>query len=571
ISGGNLEANALTLLVIDAFAAAVFGRLRSIPRTFLGALVLGLAASYVLAYFPKSWSWASDFRVSLPMIVLFVVLLVLPQDRLRGATVLRTRERVRVPSVRSAVVAGACLVIVVVLLRQLMGASDITTFTVGLAFSIVALSLTLLTGYAGEMNLAAISFGAIATMVVFHNGITGHGLAARTTLLGILLGVVVTALVGALVALPALRLRGLYLGLATMAFGVFLTDMVLMDANPHRLPLLHTRFSLFSAGPGINSLVMPPLKVGPLDLANGTTFLVTNAVVFSVIGIGLVALRNSGYGRRLAAMKDSPAASATLGQSLLRLKLGVFMLSAAIAGLGGVLLATALGSVTPDNFSIFLSLSLLMLTVVAGISYVSGALFGGLLSGVGFALIVTTFQNLEAHHAGVHGVYSLLANLASVSPALIGIGVGRNPSGSVHQVIESYRGLRDNPVVLIAGAATEVLLYVLALVGAITNWWFAILTAILVMILPLIGQMTGRQAREQRAAEIPLELAGISAPYDEALLARLDRTLGIDQRYPVRPQHVQASPPVQPAAGSLAAPAPRPTTPVSGAGADDRP
>ena len=61
--------------------------------TFVGALVLGLASTYVLAYFPKSWSWASTSAIALPMIVLFVVLIVLPQDRLRGATVRRTRER----------------------------------------------------------------------------------------------------------------------------------------------------------------------------------------------------------------------------------------------------------------------------------------------------------------------------------------------------------------------------------------------------------------------------------------------------------------------------------------------
>ncbi len=175
ISGGALDANYLTLLIIDAFAAAMFGRLRSLPRTFVGALVLGLAATYVLAYFPKSWAWTSDFRVSLPMIILFLVLVVLPQDRLRGATVRRTRERFRVPSVRTAVIAAVLLVAVVVLLRQLMVDSDVTTFTVGMTFAVIALSLTLLTGYAGEMNLAAVSFGAISTLVVYHLGVHGHG------------------------------------------------------------------------------------------------------------------------------------------------------------------------------------------------------------------------------------------------------------------------------------------------------------------------------------------------------------------------------------------------------------
>ncbi len=62
IAGGTLQASTLTLLVIDAFAAAMFGRLRGIPRTFLGAVVLGLAANYVLSYFPSSWSWTSNSR-----------------------------------------------------------------------------------------------------------------------------------------------------------------------------------------------------------------------------------------------------------------------------------------------------------------------------------------------------------------------------------------------------------------------------------------------------------------------------------------------------------------------------
>jgi branched-chain amino acid transport system permease protein len=534
ISGGDLQANSLTLLVIDAFAAAVFGRLRSIPRTFLGAVVLGLGANYVLAYFPKSWEWASNFRVSLPMIVLFVVLIVLPQDRLRGATVIRTRERTFLPSMRSAVIAGAGLLLVVILLRQLMNTEDITTFTTGMAFAVVALSLTLLTGYAGEMNLAAISFGAISTMIAFHMGITGHGLAARSTVWGIIVGVIVTAFIGALVALPALRLRGLYLGLATMAFGVFLTDMVLMDALPHKLPLIHTRFSLFIAGAGINSLVIPPLKVGPLDLKDGTTFLMTVTVVFILIGIGLIGLRNSSYGRRLTAMKDSPAASATLGQSLLKLKLSVFMLSAAIAGLGGILMSMSLGSVTTGNFDIFLSLSLLMLTVGAGVGYVSGALMGGLLSGVGFGLVVTTFHNLQAHHHSVHGLFGFLASFATVSPALIGIGVGKNPSGWVHQTIESWRMLRDRKLVLIGGAAFELLIYLLSLTKVLTHWWFAILTGVALMVLPLIGQMTDPEAVRRRAEEVPLEMAGIDSAYSEGLQLDLDRALGITELVPRR-------------------------------------
>ncbi len=533
ISGGALEANALTLLIIDAFAAAMFGRLRSIPRTFIGALVLGLSVNYVLAYFPKSWQWTSDFRISLPMIILFAVLIVLPQDRLRGAAA-RTRERTHLPSLRTAVVAGAGLIAIVVLIRQLMVDSDVTTLTLGMCYAIVALSLTLLTGYAGEINLAALSFGAIGTMVVFHLGIVGHGQAARTELWAVVCGVATAAAVGGLIALPALRLRGLYLALATFAFGVFLTDMVLMDVNLHKLPLIHTKFSLFSSGAGIGSLIMPPLKIGPLDLHNGTSFLVTVTVLFVLIAIGLIALRNSSYGRRLTAMKDSPAASATLGQNLVKLKLSVFMLSAAIAGLGGILMAETYGSVTSDNFYIFISLSLMMLTVVFGVTYVSGALLGGIFAGVGFGVVVATFNNLAEHHASLHGLYATLAHIAAVSPALIGIGIGRNPSGAVSDIIESYRPLRDAKPVLAGGAAAAALLYALALAGVLTNWWFAILMIVLVMVLPLIGQMVMPRAvlppekLAELQARVPIELEGIDTPYTPQLRDRLDRTIGVE-------------------------------------------
>jgi branched-subunit amino acid ABC-type transport system permease component len=535
ISGGALDANALTLLVIDAFAAAMFGRLRSLPRTFVGAIILGLAATYVLAYFPKSWAWTSDFRISLPMIILFLVLVVLPQDRLRGSTVRRTRERFRVPSVRTAVIAGAVLVAVVVLLRQLMVDSDVTTLTVGMTFAVIALSLTLLTGYAGEMNLAAVSFGAIGTMIVFHLGVHGRGLAARTTLWGVILGVIAAALVGALVALPALRLRGLYLALATMAFGVFLTDFVLLDVAPHKLWLLHTRFSLFTTG----GLLTPPLKVGPLDLHDGTTFLVAVTVVFALIGVGLVALRNSGYGRRLTAMKDSPAAAATLGQNLVKLKLSVFMLSAAIAGLGGILMSTALGSVTSDTFYIFLSLSLVMLTVVFGVSYVSGALFGGVLAGVGFGIIAASFNRLAQNHIDLHGVWAFMGHFAAVTPALIGIGVGRSPGGSIGDIVASYRPLAKARSVIAAGVAVVALLYGLALGGIINNWSFTALGTAVFLLLPVVGRMAvpeafvGEEELARRQAEIPLELVGVDSPYTSAGQAELDRRLGLD--VPLKP------------------------------------
>ena len=110
------------------------------------------------------------------------------------------------------------------------------------------------------------------------------------------------AVVGALVALPSLRLRGLYLALSTLAFGVFVSNMVLREITERKLPLLHTEFSIFPSG----NLTVPRPKIGPLDLAAMPTFLMAVTVLFAVIGVGLVVLRHSGYGRRLTAAEGQP-------------------------------------------------------------------------------------------------------------------------------------------------------------------------------------------------------------------------------------------------------------------------
>jgi branched-chain amino acid transport system permease protein len=529
IQGSAMSATALTLLVIDAFAAAMFGRLRSLPRTFLGALVLGLAGSYVIGYFPADrWTWTGNFRVSLPMIALFVVLLFLPQDRLRGATILRTRERFRLPSVRSAVVAGLALVGVMFLLREILAPTAINYVAFSMTAAVVALSLVLLTGYAGEINLAVLSFGAIGAIVVHHYGVTGSGGGARTTLWGYVLAAAVCAVIGALVALPSLRLRGLYLALSTLAFGVFVSNMVLREITVRKLPLLHTEFSIFPSG----NLTVPPPKIGPLDLAAMPTFLMAVTVLFAVIGVGLVVLRHSSYGRRLTALKDSPAASATLGQSPVALKLSVFMLSAAIAGVGGALMTSQLGSANLDRYDIFLSLSLLMLTVVGGIGYVSGALFGGILFGVAFVALRNTFDKLGADFPDAEGFFEFLARFTTVLPALMGVSIGRNPTGAVEQIAVEFGALRRAKPVVVAGCAAVAVGYLLARNDSISNWWFVVLVGVVIVAMPLAAKRLAPPTATAAAPadgqeDLPLELVGVARPFEPADRDMLDRELGL--------------------------------------------
>ena len=533
IQGSAMSAQALTLLVIDAFAAAMFGRLRSVPRTFVGALVLGLAGSYVVGYFPaEDWTWTGNFRVSLPMIALFVVLLFLPQDRLRGTTIARARERFRMPTVPRAVGAAVALVAVVWLVRGLLAPTAVNHLAFGMTMAVIALSLVLLTGFAGEINLAVLSFGAIGAIVVHHFGVTGSGGEARSTLFGYVAAAVVCALVGALVALPSLRLRGLYLALSTMAFGVFVSNMVLREITERQLPIFDTRFSIFPNG----NLPVPRPRFGPLDLRAMPTFLMFVTVLFAVLGVGLVVLRRSSYGRRLTAMKDSPAASATLGQSMVSLKLSVFMLSAAIAGVGGALMTAQIGSANLDRFDIFLSLSLLMLTVVGGIGYVSGALFGGLAAGVLFVTMQSTFDKLAVDHSDLEGLFEFLGNLTLVLPALMGVSIGRHPTGAVERIIVSFAPLRRaRPVVVVVGIAALGGAYLLAWDGTISNWWFVVIAAVVVGAMPAVAQRLvpsaahapGGAGAGRPDADLPLELVGVSRPYQSGDREMLDVALGL--------------------------------------------
>jgi branched-subunit amino acid ABC-type transport system permease component len=582
-TGGSLSATTLTLLVINAFAAAMFGRLRSLPMTYAGALLLGLAtrASFKRpeGLMPKNWdSWVANLRLAVPMLLLFVVLLVLPQDRLRGAVITRTKERFTLPSMQNAVVGGAVLVFCVFLLSRIMADTAVATLANGIGAAIIMLSLVLLVGYAGEMSLATMAFAAIGGIVLYHHDQIGRASEARASLTGYLLAIVVTALVGALVALPALRLRGLYLALATAAFSVAVEFLVMKELTLDRriYPIvviaiiaigLASTYAAFRTwrwrGAGITAVVsavvllvaatngwlqdktMAPLfrqgslsiprpKMFGIDFTPQRNYLLLLATVFALLGVLLIALRRSAYGRMLTAMKDSPAACATLGLSLVRLKLSVFKLSAAIAGLGGCLFAGQIGSVTAERFSLFESLSMFMLVVVAGMGYVGGGFVGGLLYSAVFLTMQNIFGKLGADYPSFHGQFKWLASFALVMPALIGISLGRNPSGFVGDFYVGYGPMiRKVKTVFFAGVAVELLTWYLAFENHIGNWTFAIVTMVLVVVLPRVAMLVnpaayaGDDAIAAEEHDVPLELIGVDRPFTDADVRGFDRRLGL--------------------------------------------
>lgn len=358
----------LTLLVVDAYAAAMVGRLRSLPLTFAGALGIGLLQSYAVGYMPQGGFWGSvpmqGLRESLPAVLLFVVLLVLPQDQIRGAMA-QTRRLVTVtPPLARSLQGGAFLVAAVAVVTAFLDPGNLVYLGTGLAFALIMLSMVPLTGWGGQVSLCQMTFAGIGAVAMAH---FGHG----GSVLGLLAAAGLAGAVGGIIALPALRLRGLYLGLATLAFALCMDNM-----------FFPASFAFSFDG----SLPVPRPSIFGWHFHGQRSFVIFLAVVFAVVAVGLLALRRGPFGRVLAAMKDSEAACATLGLNLTLTKLVVFVLSAGLAGFAGALYGGMESVAGAEQFNTFESLPILLLLVVGGVATTSGALAGGLLYGLGPAL-----------------------------------------------------------------------------------------------------------------------------------------------------------------------------------------
>jgi branched-chain amino acid transport system permease protein len=401
---------ALTLLVIQAYAAAMVGRLRSLPLTFLGALILAeteqlLALIDVNDWFGENISGKlGTLGSAVPVLMLLAVLIFLREDR-GGLRSEKLNFRVPRPSTRTVALGMGSLVLVAAAVAQLELFSVTTrlNYGKGLALGIVILSLVLLTGWAGQVSLAQLGLSGLAACAVWKMGPIG----------GLLAGVVICAAVGALVALPALRMRSLYLALTTMAFALLMETVV------------YGNNTIFKA--------LAPFATGsaradrPGFLESDKAFFIAMAVCFALIAVGLTVIRNGPFGRRLAAMKDSPDACATLGMDLTATKLQVFVLASAIAGFGGGLLAMW------NNTNVGLSqyalleggalggLPLVLVAVIGGITSVFGAAFGAFLF-VGMPLLGNKV--------------SWLKSAMNVAPGLAGIGLAKSPDGAVRQIAD---------------------------------------------------------------------------------------------------------------------------------------
>jgi branched-chain amino acid transport system permease protein len=345
-----ISIESFTLLVVSGYAAAIVGRLKSIPLTFAAAITIGLAENYILNYVEPhlSQGLARDLDVALPMIFLFIALVTLPSVRLRAVGRLTSMRAPRVASGRESLLGGAAFLVLAVVVSVAFTDTNIkgtTLLTLG----------GMVTGYSGQVSLCQFSFMGIGAFVM--GKVAGGG-----SLVGLLAATAICAGVGALIALPTIRLSDLYLALATFAFADAVAQGFFADGHVYG-----------GGGLQIARITLPGLSFG------GDTAEFLLVTVFFVLSAWLVlAIRRSLFGRRLVAVNDSPAAYATVGLNIGFTKVAVFAIAAGMAGMAGALYGTVQQIVGTTDFDIFPGIIFVLFVTIWGIRTVSGAFLAAL-------------------------------------------------------------------------------------------------------------------------------------------------------------------------------------------------
>jgi branched-chain amino acid transport system permease protein len=250
---------------------------------------------------------------------------------------------------------GLCLLLVCVAPLGLSG-YGLYLLTLTEIFVLVALGLNLLTGYAGQISLCHAAFfgvGAYATAILTQK-------AGLPYLLSLLLGALLTTAIGALAALPALRLKNIYLAIATLGFGVVLQKIIF-------------EWRGLTGGGGGLALTAPSVAGYELG-AVGLYYLTLTFMTVGLLGAWNVSRGRTG--RALLVIKDSEIAAESLGIHASRYKVTAFAISAFYAAVAGGLFAYLVRYINPESFSVGLSISFLSMVVIGGLGTIGGSILG---------------------------------------------------------------------------------------------------------------------------------------------------------------------------------------------------
>ena len=407
IAQGTLEPTKIIFFGIETFSVAVVARLTSVPKAILfGFLVMGLGRSLLDVFEPfgSTGGAAETYQAivtNLSSIVLFLALVAFRRLDEVGEVGTTGPGLVmgalgRRNTTRSGVAVSTLMGLAALLAPFALGGPDLRLAQVALALTVIFLSIVCITGFSGHLTLGQAS---IAGFGAFFSARAANSL-DLPVLVAMGVGALAAMGAGLFAGYPALRRKGLFLGLTTLGLALII-DRFVFNAQ------------LFQGGAGGLTVERPTLF--GLDLSSDRAFYFYELAVVVLMLLLAKNLRSGRLGRVLAAMRDSETAAQSIGIGLRRAKLFVFAVSSAMAGIGGALLTQANQNWDTITFNPVLGLFWFTAVVVCGVSSARGALFAA-----GLYVLIPRQLDLDIQSAiGLFGIGAVL--------------LGRLPGGLVAQ------------------------------------------------------------------------------------------------------------------------------------------
>ncbi len=415
-----LQPGTYTLFIVPALAAAVVGRFHSLGWAIAAGLGIGMLES-LSVYLNGVHSWFPAGAGQLIPLVLVLAVLAFRGQTMpsRGTLVQVTLGRAPRPHWRlPTAVIGTAVGIGAI---YFFTGNDRAALYSSMITGVITLSLVVVTGYTGQISLAQLTFA----------GVSAYILSTFASSWGIpfpiapILAALVAAAAGVLIGIPALRVRGLMLGVVTLTFAAGV-EAIWFNNN--------------SVDGGASGLAIPTPRLFGMDLSIGSgkdfprpAFGILCLVVLVLVALGVSWLRTSRLGSAMLAVRADERSAAAAGINVVLVKLTAFAIAAFIAGLGGSLLAYQLGNVTFQDFDAYLGLVTFSVVVVAGITSVSGGILAGIISAGG---ILVALISSGVGTGGVDNWYGVVAGIGVILTVIF------NPDGIVgptHLFLEQRR------------------------------------------------------------------------------------------------------------------------------------
>ncbi len=387
-------------LLLLALLAALLGAMVSLPVAFFAGVGVGIVLD-ILQWNITNPSTGSATIELILFLLLLGALLVRASSLQKGS---RTSERVSWTSgtfafrrvaggLRAKVgTAGVGATVAVALLLPLMlSVGNSYLMSQICIYGVIALSLTVLTGWAGQVSLGQFALVAVGTDMAAHLG-TSVPLVLLLPFAG-----VVTGIVSALVGLTALRIRGLYLAVSTLGFALFMQTSVL--ATPcWTVPILHR--TLCTGLPDPQSTLISRPNLFGFGITSERAFAWFSLAILILTVLMVRVWRDKGVARRLIAVRDNEVAAGAAGIPVIRTKLMAFALSGFIAGYAGVCFAFASERFSTDTFDPTVSLLVVSMVVIGGLDSIPGAVLGAVYL-VGLPAIFGTTSTTQLLTSGI--------------------------------------------------------------------------------------------------------------------------------------------------------------------------